>query len=278
MDKIGQPNYDATHPRFFLIAIYFFSMFLATGVGMRDRSIKVRLFINEPLCLGINIALTDDQAKYLFKVLRLNIGQVITVLDGITGEYHAEIVKKEPNTGIIQIKEKNSDLKKPPDLWLFFSPLGKNRTEWVIEKATELGVRRIIPVITSRTVKKNLKMSRLRTIMIEALEQCRGTYLPDLSDPISLSQCLSLWPSNRTLIFCDESLLRREDKIAFKKWQKENSFAILIGPEGGFTNCEKQSIRENNSTVSISLGPQILRADTAAVAAISILQYINATV
>ena len=245
---------------------------------MRDRSMKVRLFINEQLSIGINIALTDHQAKYLFKVLRLNIGQVITVLDGITGEYHAEIVKKEPNTGIIKINEKNSDLKKPPDLWLFFSLLGKNRTEWVIEKATELGVRRIIPVITSRTVKKNLRMSRLRTIMIEALEQCGGTYLPDLSDPISLSQCLSLWPSNRTLIFCDESLLGREDKIAFKKWQKENSFAILIGPEGGFTNCEKQSIRENNSTVSISLGPQILRADTAAVAAISILQYINATV
>ncbi len=240
-----------------------------------DRSKRVRLFIEEELSLDLDIALSVDQAKYLFKVMRLNVGQVIMVLDGKTGEYEAEIRERGACNGIIRVRKKNMNVRKPADLWLLFAPLKKNRTEWVIEKATELGVRRIIPVITSHTSQKTLRMTRLKSIMIEALEQCGGTFLPDLIEPIALANCLDTWPLNRPLIFCDESL-SEQNSLTYEKIDKKNKRAgILVGPEGGFSNLECQFIKQKKTTLSISLGPRILRADTAAVAAISVWKNIT---
>tara|TARA_B100000902_G_C27283055_1_gene902899 strand:+ start:357 stop:1094 length:738 start_codon:yes stop_codon:yes gene_type:complete len=245
---------------------------------MIDRSERVRLFVNEEILLHLDIALSADQAKYLFKVMRLNVGQFVTIIDGKTGEYLAKIIQKSIRTGKIRVEIKKSDVDKPLDLWLLFSPLRKNRTEWVIEKATELGVRRIVPVITSRTSVSSIRMERLKSIMIEALEQCGGTFLPELTEPITLANCLNSWPSDRQLIFCDESLSKKDRSNSFPAIHKNKVAGILIGPEGGFSEAEGCLIKQKKSVVSISLGPRILRADTAAVSAISIWQNIHFSV
>ena len=242
---------------------------------MIDRSVKVRLFLQNKLSVGSFITLSDDQAKYLFKVMRLNIGQNISVIDGNTGEYLAKIIEKNARSGKLQIVQKSKGVLLPPDLWLLFAPLKKTRTEFIIEKATELGVQRIIPVITARTVLSGLRIPRLQTIMIEALEQCGGTYLPTLSEPVKLDDALSAWPEERQLIFCDETLSATQSADPLNTFDKKHSAGILIGPEGGFSSIEGQAIRRIKNVLSISLGPRILRADTAAVSAISIWQSIN---
>ena len=242
---------------------------------MIDRSVKVRLFLKNKLSVGSFITLSDDQAKYLFKVMRLNIGQSISVIDGNTGEYLAKIIEKNVRSGKLQIVKKSKGVLLPPDLWLLFAPLKKTRTEFIIEKATELGVQRIIPVITARTVLSGLRIPRLKTIMIEALEQCGGTYLPTLSEPVKLDDALSTWPEERQLIFCDETLSEIQNVDPFNTFEKKHSAGILIGPEGGFSSIEGQAIRRIKNVLSISLGPRILRADTAAVSAISIWQNFN---
>ena len=242
---------------------------------MIDRSTKVRLFIKEPLSINSHITLSSDQAKYLFKVMRLNVGQVITVFDGFTGEYEGKILKKFIASGKLLVERKNKEVVRPSDLWLIFSPLRKNRTEWIIEKATELGVKKIIPVITERTIGTGVRMNRLKLIMIEALEQCGGTFLPELMEPDKLINWLNLWPSERQLLFCDESLSKQSDGNTISIRHTNKATAILIGPEGGFTQSEGKMIRELKESISISLGPNILRADTAAVSAISIWQNVN---
>tara|TARA_A100001011_G_scaffold290607_1_gene302066 strand:+ start:136 stop:870 length:735 start_codon:yes stop_codon:yes gene_type:complete len=237
---------------------------------MIDRSKKIRLFVKQDISPDLDITLSLEQAKYLFKVMRLNIGQKITILDGKTGEYEAKIIDKSSRNGKIVVEKKNKDVSRPSDLWLLFSPLRKNRTEWIVEKATELGVRRIIPIITARTIETGVRIKRLESIMIEALEQCGGTFLPKLVEPMTLASCLSSWPSNRNLFFCDESLSHKNVGTSFSENKKDIGAGILIGPEGGFTQAEGQLIRQIKSVIPISLGLRILRADTAAVAAIAI--------
>ena len=240
-----------------------------------DRSVKVKLFLQEKISVGLDIALSSDQAKYLFKVMRLNIGQDISIIDGYTGQYLAKIVEKNLRFGKIHVIKKSKSVIIPPDLWLLFAPLKKTRTEFIIEKATELGVRKIIPIITSRTILSGFKMKRLQTIMVEALEQCGGTYLPTLQHPVKLADALGLWPAERQLIFCDETLSKTQRSNPSTIFDKQQSAGILIGPEGGFCQSESKAIRQIKNVSCISLGPRILRADTAAVSAISIWQSVN---
>jgi 16S rRNA (uracil1498-N3)-methyltransferase len=239
---------------------------------MVDRSVKVRLYLKDKISLGLAITLSADQAKYLFKVMRLNIGQDISIIDGNTGEYLAKIVEKNARFGKVQVIKQLKSITLPPDLWLFFAPLKKVRTEFIIEKATELGVRKIIPIITSRTLLTGFRISRLKTIMVEALEQCGGTFLPTLIEPIKLVEALGSWPAERQLVFCDETLSQTPRSDPYTTFDRQKSAGILIGPEGGFSPSESQAIRKMKNTTSMSLGPRILRADTAVVAAISIWQ------
>ena len=243
---------------------------------MRDRSVKVRLFIKGELSQGLHIALSSDQAKYLFKVMRLNVGQQISIFDGKSGEYYAQIIEKSARLGKICVGKKKKSVVIPPDLWLLFSPLKKNRTEWIVEKATELGVRKMVPLVTSRTVTKDIRITRLNSIIIEALEQCGGTFLPKLLEPVSIHDFIQLWKSDRQLIFCDETLSATGNESNFSLLRKDKAAAILIGPEGGFSEEEGQLIKKIKNAVPVSLGPRILRADTAAVSAISIWQSIKA--
>ena len=242
---------------------------------MMDQTNKVRLFIKETISLFANISLSPAQAKYLFKVMRLNVGQFLLVIDGTTGEYLAQIIEMGNKTGKIKICTKTKDLLPPLDLWLLFSPLKKVRTDFVIEKATELGVSRIIPFISTRTNSKNFRINRFQNIMIEALEQCGGTYLPEIEEPRKLNKLLSEWPKERSLLFCDEKLVESPTSNPMDKFSAKPCAGILIGPEGGFSDEEGVLIRNKKAATSVCLGRNVLRAETAAISAISIWKGLN---
>jgi 16S rRNA (uracil1498-N3)-methyltransferase len=154
-----------------------------------------------------------------------------------------------------------------PDLWLCAAPLKKGRIDWLAEKACELGVDRLVPVVTARTIVDKLKTDRLRAHMIEAAEQCARTALPAVDEPVKLAAMLRDWPAERTLFFADEA---GGDSAVAAMRAHPGPAAILIGPEGGFTDAERAMIREHSQAIGISLGPRILRADTAAAAAVAL--------
>ena len=157
----------------------------------------------------------------------------------------------------------------PPDLWLYFSPLKKTRTDFIIEKATELGVRKIIPIQTEYTNADRIRIDRLNAHAREAAEQCGGTYIPKILELQKLSEALKTFPPDRKLLFCDEEL--KQSKVKFNSLKK-GKWSILVGPEGGFSDIERNHLLALEFTHRISLGPRVLRADTAAVTAISLWQ------
>ena len=238
-------------------------------------SSKIRLFLDTTLQLHSCIELNAKQSRYLFAVMRLEVGKRIQVIDGCTGEYIAEIIDKKRKTGMIKVVSKLHELLQPPDLWLLFAPIKPVRTKLIIEKATELGVTVIKPVITERTNYRTLNLKRLRSVMIEALEQCGGTFLPKLEKPTRLDTLLSNWPSGRSLIHCNEKLTEEDKKINYQFPSDAHPSSILIGPEGGFSDEEVGRIHNLKFVKSVCLGPRVLRADTAVISAIAIWQSTN---
>ena len=238
---------------------------------MINKLSKVRLFINENLIEDKCLSLKNVQRNYLFNVLRLNLGNYINVFDGKNGEFSAQIININKKDLKIKIIKKIKEIKIPPDLWLIFCPLKKKYTDFIIKNATELGVRKIIPILSERTNNKNFRKDKIILNMIEALEQCEGTFLPEISDIITLESFLKNYDTERQLLFCNE---KRNDisirSILEKKGEKAGS--ILIGPEGGFNDYEIKMIKKTKSSFSVSLGPRVLRAETAATVAIGIWQ------
>jgi 16S rRNA (uracil1498-N3)-methyltransferase len=224
-----------------------------------------RLFVDQQLVEGGELQLEGQPANYFGAVLRLGEGDKVKLFDDRTGEWLAEIVAGGKRRVALRVVERLRPREDVPDLWLLFAPIKRGRIDWIVEKATELGVARIVPVLTRRTVVDRVNLDRLRAHMIEAAEQCERTALPELAAAERLDSLLSQWPSGRPLLFADESggepLL---DAIA------PGPAAILIGPEGGFTPEESQAIRALSAARPVSLGPRILRADTAVVAALSL--------
>tara|TARA_B100000953_G_scaffold84787_2_gene69222 strand:- start:2523 stop:3269 length:747 start_codon:yes stop_codon:yes gene_type:complete len=226
-----------------------------------------RLFVEQTLSEGAEIALDGPAAHYLLKVMRLGEGAPLTLFDDKTGDYAATVVQTGKRDLTVRADERLRPREDVPDLWLCAAPIKRQRFDWVAEKASELGVRRFQPVATARAVVDKVKDDRLRAHMIEAAEQCERNALPELGELTPLSAMLDAWPEGRHLFFCDErgggsfrSALRAHDGPA----------AILIGPEGGFSDEENAAIRACPQAVPVSLGPRILRADTAAVAAVSL--------
>jgi 16S rRNA (uracil1498-N3)-methyltransferase len=158
----------------------------------------------------------------------------------------------------------------PPDLWLIFAPIKKARTDFIVEKAAEMGAARIMPVQTAFTNSERIRQDRLQAHAVEAAEQCGGTYVPPVDDLQKLDRLLADWHEDRQLIFCDESLVGA--RAALEAAPKGDKWAILIGPEGGFSDAERARLTAHPATTAISLGPRILRADTAAVAALTLFQ------
>jgi 16S rRNA (uracil1498-N3)-methyltransferase len=222
-----------------------------------------RLFVREPLGKGARVELNAGQANYLGNVLRLGAGSELLVFDDSTGEWLARIAEAGRKHMTLAVERKTRELEAVPDVWLAFAPVKRAQTDWLVEKATELGAARLIPVMTRRTVAERVKLERLEAIAIEAAEQCGRTILPGISEPASLKELLER-DIARTLYFADEG---GGEPVADAF--KPGPALILTGPEGGFTDEERALIRAAPGTVAVSLGPRILRAETAALASLA---------
>ena len=230
---------------------------------------KIRLYVEHALTKGQTVSLDKDQAHYLFGVMRLQVGAVLSLFNGTDGEWDAEVVTASKRGGELVCVEQTRPLQMPPDVWLIFAPIKKERTDFIVEKATEMGARRIVPVQTEFTNSGRIRRDRLQAHAIEAAEQCGGTFVPEVSDMEKLPTLLANWPAERKLMFCDEALVGEDAAIPEGE---SGPWAIIIGPEGGFSDAERKKLRSLDYAHSISLGPRILRADTAAVAAMTVWQ------
>ncbi|WP_417622739.1 16S rRNA (uracil(1498)-N(3))-methyltransferase [Parasphingorhabdus sp.] len=230
-----------------------------------------RLFVDVELSDGAEIRLDGSHAHYLLKVMRIKQGDPVKLFDDRTGEYLAHVTTLGKRDLILSIDGKTREREAVPDLWLCTAPIKKDRFNWIAEKATELGVDRLLPVQTERTQNMHIKADKLRFHMIEAAEQCERTALPVLAPLVKLDEMLENWPEDRHLFFADERL-HETGEGSFRKAlvAHDGPAAILVGPEGGFSDSENEMIRALPQSVPISLGPRILRAETAALAAISL--------
>ncbi|KZY29087.1 16S rRNA (uracil(1498)-N(3))-methyltransferase, partial [Roseovarius sp. HI0049] len=198
---------------------------------------KIRLFVEHPLGEGQTIPLTRDQAHYLFGVMRLSTGDPLLLFNGQDGEWRATVAEATKRGGLLKADEQTAPQKNPPDLWLLFAPIKKARTDFIVEKAAEMGAARILPVQTDFTNAERIRQDRLQAHALEAAEQCGGTYVPQVTALHKLSDLLADWPQDRHLMFCDEALAggaaTLPQDLAGQPW------AILIGPEGGFSDPER---------------------------------------
>lgn len=235
------------------------------------KTAKIRLYVEHPLGEGQTIPLEREQAHYLFGVMRQGVGDAVLLFDGRHGEWRAEVAETGKRGGVLRAAEQTAPQRDPPDLWLMFAPIKKARTDFIVEKATEMGAARIIPVQTDFTNSERIRQDRLQAHAIEAAEQCGGTYVPEVSELLRLERMLADWPEERQLMFCDEALAGCVSALA-GDLARGAPWAILIGPEGGFSDAERARLAALPQAHAVSLGPRILRADTAAVAAMTLWQ------
>ena len=223
-----------------------------------------RLFVRSMLGEGAPVELDASQANYLGNVLRLEAGAELLIFDGRSGEWLARIADASKKRMKLTVERRTREPETAPDVWLAFAPVKRAQTDWLVEKATELGAARLIPVMTQRTVAERVRLERLEAIAIEAAEQCGRTRLPHIAEPRPLKRLLDEREAARTLYLADEAGGARAAD-AFRP----TPALILVGPEGGFTADERAAVRAAANAVAISLGPRILRAETAALAALA---------
>ena len=223
-----------------------------------------RLFVPGPLAEGALVTVEGNQAHYLGKVMRVSEGDAVVLCDDATGEWTARVVSAGKREVALETVERLRPREEVPDFWLCPALLKKDRFDLVLEKATELGVRAIRPVIARRCVADKLNLDRARHVVTEAAEQCARTALPEVATPVSLEALLREWPADRALFFADE-LGGAPAAEAFVA--QTGPTALLTGPEGGFDDAERTAIRAHPAARAISLGPRILRGETAAIAA-----------
>ena len=222
-----------------------------------------RLFVRQPLSEGAAVELSAGQANYLGNVLRLGVGAELLAFDGLSGEWLARISEAAKKRMVLSVERKTREAESIPDVWLAFAPVKRAQTDWLVEKATELGAARLVPVMTHRTVAERVRLDRLESIAIEAAEQCGRTRVPEIVEPMKLARFIEELDPARILYFADET--GGEPLVSALR---EGPAAILVGPEGGFTDEERAFVRGSRAS-AISLGPRILRAETAALAALS---------
>ncbi len=233
-------------------------------------SAKIRLYVEQPLGQGQSVPLTREQAHYLFGVMRQSVGAQIALFNGRDGEWLAEVSEAGKRGGILSCLQQIKPLQLPPDLWFLFAPIKKARTDFIVEKAAEMGAARILPVQTEFTNSERIRQDRLQAHAVEAAEQCGGTFVPEVADLQKLDRLLDTWPQDRQLMFCNEAEVGSALRLAAQ--EKGQPWAILIGPEGGFSDQERARLTALPFAHVVSLGPRILRADTAAVAALTMWQ------
>jgi 16S rRNA (uracil1498-N3)-methyltransferase len=223
-----------------------------------------RLFVRAALGEGMAVDLDSAQANYLGNVLRLSEGDEALLFDGASGEWLARIAEAAKKRMTLLIERRTREAEAVPDVWLAFAPVKRTQTDWLVEKATELGVARLLPVVTRRTIVDRVKLERFQAIAIEAAEQCGRTRLPEIVEPVKLDVLLATRDPARTLYFADEN-----GGAAVSSAFRPGPALLLTGPEGGFSDDERAAIRAATGSIAISLGPRILRAETAAMAALA---------
>ena len=239
---------------------------------------KIRLFVDAPLGEGNSITLDRAKAHYLFGVMRLSQGARVALFNGRDGEWTAEVTQARKREGVLMCLGLSCAQLTPPDLWLLFAPIKKARTDFIVEKAAEMGAARIHPVLTAYTNADRVNVARLQAHAVEAAEQCGGTYVPPVDAPQKLAAVLDNWPGDRLILFADEALAngssRHPSLFAGEEGTKDRRapWAILIGPEGGFSHGERARLHAMDAAHPTRLGRRILRADTAAVAALTLWQ------
>ena len=228
---------------------------------------KVRLYVDQPLGAGQAVAVGPEQANYLFAVMRLTVGAAVLLFNGRDGEWLARVQDANKRRGVLVCEVQARPLVAPPDLWLLFSPIKKERTNFIVEKAVELGVARILPVTMRFTQSERWRQDKQMAHAIEAAEQCGATFVPDVAEVQPLDRVLADWPEGRLLFWADETLAKSAPEAA-QAVAPGAASAILIGPEGGFSDTEQARLRGLPYVRPLRLGPRILRAETAAVAAL----------
>ncbi len=231
----------------------------------------IRIYFAGKLEVAEAITVPEEVSHYLCNVMRCRQGESIKCFNGSDGEYSCEITKIDKKNTVLKVIRQLALPREVPDIWLLFAPLKKDKTDFVIEKAVELGAKKIIPVITAYTNSEKVRHERFLSQAKEAAEQSGRFDIPTITKETSLSEVLSGWDSDRTLFFMDET--RQGSQIAeqFLKHTAKPA-AILIGPEGGFSEEEKNLLNRQQYVVNITLGPRILRAETAAAASLAIWQ------
>jgi len=232
-----------------------------------------RLYVTADLAIGSEVALDHAQTNYLRNVLRLAPGDILLAFNGRDGEWRCEIAERGKRQSALiavgQVREQEAG----PDITYLFAPLKRARLDYMVQKATELGAARLAPVITQRTVAERVNLERMHANVIEAAEQCGILRVPEVVAPQKLAAALAAWPADRPLVFCDEAAPIASPLDALKG-VTAGAAGVLIGPEGGFSEDERRMIRGKPFALAISLGSRIMRADTAAVAALAL---VNAT-
>lgn len=230
---------------------------------------KIRLFVDAPLGAGQSVDLAREQAHYLFGVMRLGPGARLALFNGHAGEWTAEVAEAGKRGGRLAVLDQSAPQLDPPDLWLVFAPIKKARTDFIVEKAAEMGAARILPVQTGFTNSERIRQDRLQAHAVEAAEQCGGTFVPPVEELQKLDRLLENWPEDRRIMFADETLAGARETLGAAPGGK---WAVLIGPEGGFSDTERARLHAMPQAHAVSLGPRILRADTATVAALTLWQ------
>ena len=234
---------------------------------------KLRLFVEAALGQGARVVPDDAQAHYLLHVMRARAGDRVLLFNGGDGEWLARIAEVSKRACTLDCERQTEPQTAVPDLWLCFAPIKKTPADYVVQKATELGVRVLQPVFTRRTIVTRVNLDRMRANAIEAAEQSGRLSIPETREPLAFDKLLTSWPKDRHLIFCDEGGAPAMAEAL--RDLPDSPAAIFTGPEGGFDPVERDALRALSFVTPVSLGPRILRADTAALAALAIWQAVR---
>jgi 16S rRNA (uracil1498-N3)-methyltransferase len=233
-----------------------------------------RLFVSAALEPGGALILDEGQSHYLLHVLRAKTGDRVLVFNGRDGEWQGEVAAASKRGVTLALRVKIAPQADTPDVWLVFAPIKKTPSDYLVQKATELGARKLQPVFTRRTIVARLNHDRLKANAVEAAEQSARLTVPEIGEAMALEKLLDAWPRERRIFFCDEGgdavPLADAARVA-----NEGPCAILTGPEGGFDPSERQNLHARDFVTPVTLGPRILRADTAALAALAIWQAVK---
>lgn len=233
---------------------------------------KIRVFVEDSLQAGVQISLSPEQSHYLLQVMRLKEGEPLAVFNGRDGEWLAFLMQAGKKKAECRIESQRREQMAVPDIWYVFAPIKHGRIDFIAQKAAELGVSALVPVITQRTIVTRVNEERLLANAVEAAEQCERLDVPEVKEAVALEKLLGNWPDGRILLYGDEAGQGKAPQELFTSLPEAEKWAVLIGPEGGFTDEEFARLRNAKFAHAISLGPRVLRADTAGLAALTCLQ------